>query len=652
MTLNLVDATGSKLSVGAKLGSGGEGAVFELHQRPNMVAKIFHRPPTSEFVHKLEAMSRMANPTLQALTAWPTGLIFDNRRSAVGLLMPKASGFKDIHKLYSPKSRKQEFSSANFAFLVHVAANVARAFATVHNAGVVIGDVNHGGVTVAGNGIVKLIDCDSFQINANGKYFLCGVGVPTFTAPELQGKSLSGIVRSANHDNFGLAVLIFHLLFMGRHPFAGRYLGKGDMPIETAIQQLRFAYGSGRRQLLMEPPPNVPALPSMTPAIAALFEQAFAPNGASSRPLPTEWATRLERLRDGLKICGANTSHCFPQNTGDCPWCSIEASSGVVLFNIHIPQARPGAAFDLAAVWSAIESIRLVPPATSLATTARYAPPKPSQAALQAVGASRASQLQGVAARGGIIVGVIALIAFLPGAWWIWIGVGLWAWANVPDFDNGHRSRFDTAVNVAAARVTTAEQRLQRIQRTQIGAGAEFEIRKRQLQQKREIILNLPQRRSQGLIELERQRLRHQLERFLSNFYIEHAQINGIGPGRKSVLESYGIETAADIIKEDILEVPGFGMAMARKLLDWRKDIERKFKFSSNTPVDPQQIVMLDQRLEGERRAAESALLAGAAELMQLKQQSTVQLSEAYRDLENARQQLAQAKVDRLALGG
>jgi len=42
-----------------------------------------------------------------------------------------------------------------------------------------------------------------------------------------------GLERSAGHDAFGLAVLLFHLLFMGRHPFAGRSLA-GEMTIQYA----------------------------------------------------------------------------------------------------------------------------------------------------------------------------------------------------------------------------------------------------------------------------------------------------------------------------------------------------------------------------------------------------------------------------------
>ena len=150
---------------------------------------------------------------------------------------------RNIHELYSPKSRIGVFPEADFLFLTHVCTNIARAFAVVHLCGHVIGDVNHGNLLVGPNGTVTLIDCDSFQFRNGSKIFTCDVGTDLFTPPELQNRRLKGIERTSNHDCFGLAVLLFHLLFMGRHPFAGRYSGAGEMPIEKAIAEYRFAYG-------------------------------------------------------------------------------------------------------------------------------------------------------------------------------------------------------------------------------------------------------------------------------------------------------------------------------------------------------------------------------------------------------------------------
>ena len=184
---------------------------------------------------------------------------------------------KDIHHLYGPKSRVRDFPRADWRFLVRASANIARAFAVVHDADCVIGDVNHGSILIGEDATVSLIDCDSFQVNTPTQRFLCEVGVETFTPPELQGIPFKGVVRTPNFDNFGLAVMVFHLLFMGRHPFAGRYSGVGEMPIARAIKECRFAYSANHKSMQMDRPPGTPPLSFVGSEIAQFFEDAFSP---------------------------------------------------------------------------------------------------------------------------------------------------------------------------------------------------------------------------------------------------------------------------------------------------------------------------------------------------------------------------------------
>ena len=272
----MVEADGTRVRLGARLGQGGEGAIYELEGRPGVVAKIFHQPLPEQRAEKIRAMVASRTPALERLTAWPIELLSLPGGRPIGVKMPRVVGHRDIHQLYSPKSRRTAFPRADWRFLVRVSANVARAFATVHAEGAVIADVNHGGILVGADARVRLIDCDSFQITAGGRCFPCDVGTPTFTPPELQDRNLTGVIRSENHDNFGLAVMIFLVLFMGRHPFAGRYLGEGDMPIEQAIKEHRFAYGRDHDFAAMEQPPGTPPLDIVSPPVAELFERAFA----------------------------------------------------------------------------------------------------------------------------------------------------------------------------------------------------------------------------------------------------------------------------------------------------------------------------------------------------------------------------------------
>lgn len=73
----------------------------------------------------------------------------------------------------------------------------------------------------------------------------CVVGTEDFTPPELHGVSLSSVKRTQPHDNFGLAVAIFQLLVMGKHPYAGRY-SEADLGLGQSIAQNRFAFSISR----------------------------------------------------------------------------------------------------------------------------------------------------------------------------------------------------------------------------------------------------------------------------------------------------------------------------------------------------------------------------------------------------------------------
>ena len=130
--LELLDGTGQAVRLGNKLGQGGEGSVYEVVGSAAIVAKIYHRPPTPSLADKIRVMAALRTDQIDKLTAWPIGLLSSRAGAPLGLTMPRIAGYKDIHQLYSPKSRRAEFSNADWRFLVRAATNLARAFATVH----------------------------------------------------------------------------------------------------------------------------------------------------------------------------------------------------------------------------------------------------------------------------------------------------------------------------------------------------------------------------------------------------------------------------------------------------------------------------------------------------------------------------------------
>lgn len=367
------DSQGSIVPLGRSLGVGGEGTVYEVLGDPARVVKLYHTPVDAERTEKLRALCQLRTDALQRLAAWPIDTLSGPRGHITGLSMPRVSG-KPIHLLYGPRSRRKEFPQADWTFLLHAATNLARAFAVVHEHGHVLGDVNHENARVTDQAMIRLIDCDSFQITWNDRTFLCGVGVSTHVPPELQAGSLR-VRRTANHDLFGLAVLIFQLLFLGRHPFSGKHAGPGEISLEEAVQGFRFAYKRSAAARLQ--PPNTPGLWVVSEEVATFFERAFARSGAQdgARPSARAWVHALEAIR--LVTCALHGRHTYLSSLPHCPWCEIERSSGIMFFR----PARTGK-FNLEGVWSQI--VEVLPPAPQLPVPAPGVfPISPSAAALR-----------------------------------------------------------------------------------------------------------------------------------------------------------------------------------------------------------------------------------------------------------------------------
>ena len=303
-------------------------------------------------------MVQLGTEELASFAAWPQDLLLDPRTGdTVGFLMPRVDGHREIHALYGPTDRKAAFPDASWAFLVRAARNLAAAFDTVHRHGHVIGDVNQGNVVVSRKATVRLIDCDSFQVTHLGHTYPCRVGVPLFTPPELQGQRLDSVQRTHDHDRFGLAVLVFQLLFMGRHPFTGRHPERA-VPVEAAIREGLFAFGQEARR----PGLGAPALLAPPRATSRVRSPTSSSARSVARPRPEGRARRLrtgshelDALEAQLVICGDDPRHAYAPARGSCPWCRIENDGGPSFF--FLAQGSAPDAFDLAATWKAIEAV-------------------------------------------------------------------------------------------------------------------------------------------------------------------------------------------------------------------------------------------------------------------------------------------------------
>jgi DNA-binding helix-hairpin-helix protein with protein kinase domain len=575
---------GQPVALGPELGRGGEGIVYQVEGHTKLAAKLYHRDTADDRREKISVMVQSKWHDAAPNVAFPIDALLDASGRFIGFTMRRIGGHKPIHSLYSPTSRKTDFPKANFRFLVRVALNIARALATVNATGCVIGDINHSGILVSDDATVTLIDCDSFQVQSPSGIFRCKVGVAEFTPPELQGSRLDQVTRTSNHDSFGLAILLFSLLFMGRHPFAGRYRGKGDMPMEQAIAQFRFAYSNRKSETRMEPPPHVPSLDDLPRELGTALERSFGPVGIrEGRPSPSEWVALLAAAEAQVVQCAKNSAHQHFTAAASCPWCAMEnAYPGFLAFSTPFP-SRTGTPVDLGQLLAAINAVP--DPGISPALAASMPAVQASAPSVQ-IPVSKGLNRRYI---GGLIAAVCSIELFYLG----WPGplvgaatLGVSIWVSFKEWD------VIEPYSKAKKQLATTFQGLQ-------GRYSQFSGNQAFLELKRDAndcirqFQNLGSEETKRLADLKLRIREAQLKRFLERFYIEHARIKGIGVARKVTLRSYGIETAADVVRHRILQVSGFGPATTDVIVLWRSSIERKFVFDPTQPVNPADVAAI-----------------------------------------------------------
>ena len=524
------------------VGKGGEGRVYAIKDRPDQAAKIYHPNLRTKREDKIRAMVGAGLAATTNLVAYPAETVTDLQGNFLGFAMWLVLGYRPLHELYNPKSRQRHFPKADYRFLVLAAQNIASAVGTVHRTECVIGDLNHSGVLVAQDATVALIDADSFQFGINGKLYYCKVGVQEYTPPELQKKNLERVHRTKAHDNFGLAVAVFHLLFMGCHPFAGRHEGP-DVSIGTAIAENRFAFSLARqRETGASPPRGALTLDLFPYAIIQSFEKAFGLTHGT-RPGARDWIKALRTLANDLNHCSNYMTHHYPSSARNCPWCALERNSSFDMFPGALtagPKIRNG----MHVTEQEIHDIL----AWSVPSTEKILPPR-----VKPLGAS--SELRDAMAR----------------KWW-----NLFIKPKFPDkqFIEAFKDA-DKQVQLALDEfvrrnnATEAKTNAKKLHRELKAEFAAYDNNKRALD--REL--------NRELKNFESSRKTRQRNEYLNDFSIRSADISGIGIVSTYTLLLFGIQTASDIKRSAVLRVPGIDDDMADKLLNWRCMHELQFRY-------------------------------------------------------------------------
>lgn len=545
------DETGAPWCLGAKIATGAEGSVFRLRDRSDWCVKRYHdRPIAPERLAKLRALCALA-PALKGVAAVPLGFVSETAVANAwsGVFLPFVEGH-DVYELYNPQGRQAHFRQATFEFVVTAALNIARVFDAVHAHGVVVGDISEQNIRVRPDATVTLIDCDGFQVTEGGRVFASYVGTPIWTPPELQGLDLRGVVRTRNHDRFGLAQLIFLLLFGGRYPFAGCPVSGDPLAPEEAVARFAFAFDPAPAPALLKPPPGAPRLDAIPPHFTELFLRAFRRGSEAfdARPTAAEWSDALGKLRAEMVRCHRWEAHVHWKEAAECPWCGVLERCGVDLF--------PGPPVPL----KKGPTLKKPPGLEEMAQRLLRLQLEPIHLAAPTENALR----QWVTDSG-----------VLEPAWWVTLTKGL---GPLGGLLRGNRRRtLLQKLEVLRREITECTQKAAGLYLGYAGTLRELETHARQLAAQLQAAVAWEPR------ALERYKLDHknlELRCYLERFLLQRYEIQGLSQGRKVALLSHNIVTAADVTPEAMRAVPGVSEPLAERLVRWRRECERGFRYS------------------------------------------------------------------------
>lgn len=555
-----------------ELGRGGEGIVYAVKDNDDLVLKLYTEELPPAHYRKLEVMAGMASADVTAYAAWPQQVIHDSTGKPRGFIMRKLAGYVPLHHIFNPMDRKRMFPDKGYNFLIHVARNVAIAFHRLHNHNLVVGDVNEGNILVNKQGMVAFIDCDSFQVPDGDRYFFCQVGVPRYTPPELlRRQSFDKVVRTANTDNFSLAILLFQLLFLGRHPFAGRHKGAADIDEETAIRQKQFAYSLHNDKKKLTPPTESLPIEKLPEAISTNFHSAFE---TEERPSAATWIRSLDAMSEEIVQCALSKLHSYPSGFEECPWCKFRKEKGIMYFLddsylranqnlINIEQFING--FNATPIterrWTdttPLPELRAAPIPELIKRSRNMR--RNSAAAFLAVG------LLTIPFTWGFILTAIPLIAYI----YIWS-----VWAKDLKMEKESRALNFTLLKKRRTAMIVEYEHLPDL--------AEYNRTLSRLTQLIDQYKQLPAETDKQKQAMEEALYNEQLNDYLRQFSIEDHSIPSIGAVKKAALYSQGIRHAGHIPLLATTKVPGIGPALEQVLLAWRRQMSGGFVYVPDT---------------------------------------------------------------------
>lgn len=218
-TLYRDNSGGSPLTLGTKIGHGGEGYVYGIKGLSADAAKIFitdtesQRMRMREHEEKAKAWVALAVPHELHICS-PTALLYDAGGVFRGFVMEKAPPVSvPLSSFFGATQMKDAkfISDWKYAQKLRLARTILETFAYLRNNHIVVGDIKGENIKVFAEDKTYFFDADSYAI----KNYSCPVSTGDYMPPELLEQANVSAFLNEHTDDYAIAILLFRLLTTG-----------------------------------------------------------------------------------------------------------------------------------------------------------------------------------------------------------------------------------------------------------------------------------------------------------------------------------------------------------------------------------------------------------------------------------------------------
>lgn len=375
-----------------------------------------------------------------------------------------------------------------------------------------------------------------------------------------------------------------------------------------------FAFAPPEMNIPVGPPPGSPRLEMLPSEIRGAFLQAFLKDSVrpNARPTASRWRQLLDTLSKELVVCAHSHAHLYWNKAGSCPWCKIARETGVDIFPAPLG-AVGSASTNLASNDAYILRLAGIRPHPFCLTTPPSFPdlcPSPLPAE--------------------------------PTGFWSGVHQFFSAQGWKESWLNPSIQACSKALKETDSQITTARGEQQKIISEY---NKEFELHALEL---KKVILSLKfiaNIRADCLQAVKDERQKAALSSYLQRFRIRQYKIPQIGPSRLTTILSFGIETAADINRSDLIRA-GLPSNAIYELLDWRSKKEALFSFDPNRALSAAECDDAERRAQEKIKKMRENAAAIEVKINEATRQTQLKLRPLEAQIHRLARQSNQAKID------